>query len=546
MKLKYRKRFKVISVLIILLILFMLFNTYRRYYRNTDKEKNKLNGQVYKSDISPITFDWYINYPEITTKWGNNFISKYVTNKTGVSLNFIIPSGDETENLNAMIDRGKLPDFITLNAWDDECTRFTKEKLVLSLDKLAKKYDTYFLKIANKQKLEWYKQNDGHVYCYPNFSLNVKDKDDYREDNPSNQTFLVRKDIYEAIGKPDMRTPEGFLNALEKAKEKYPTVEDKTMIPLGMDEFDDLGNLSLDSILPDFLAVPFEKEGKIYDRRTDPEYITWLRTLRKANELGLLSKDIFVDKKGQIKEKIADGRYFSLLYQRTDMVDEQLHLYKIDKNKIYIPVCGPANSKLDEPRLPSDSISGWTVTFISKDCKNPKRAIKFLSYLISEEGNKDLFLGKEGVLWKYINGKEQFKPEVINLLNNDRKAFYEKYGAEKTYWMLMDTDFINKWEPAKPKAIQILESWPKGKTYNFSVYDQINPYADTEEGAVYEKINYKWKNTLKNLLTSKSDNEFNQIFSDFLTYEKNEGYSKVQAYQQKKFEENKRKLNISK
>ncbi len=34
----------------------------------------------------------------------------------------------------------------------------------------------------------------------------VKEHDDII----SNQTFLVRKDIYEAIGSPDMTTPEGF------------------------------------------------------------------------------------------------------------------------------------------------------------------------------------------------------------------------------------------------------------------------------------------------------------------------------------------------
>jgi putative aldouronate transport system substrate-binding protein len=178
--------------------------------KKTDKViNNDSDGQGWKADTTPITFDWYIDFSWFTTKWGTNPVSKYVTQKTGVNLNFMIPSGDETEKLNAMIDTGKLPDFITLSAGDDGYKRVIQSGLALPLDKLADKYDMYFTKVADKEKLNWYKQDDGHVYCYPNFSSTVTDES-WREKKPSNQTFLVRKDIYEAIGKPDMRTPEGF------------------------------------------------------------------------------------------------------------------------------------------------------------------------------------------------------------------------------------------------------------------------------------------------------------------------------------------------
>jgi len=533
-------------IFIIVSTLFISVNILSKNHGEVNKENSTSNEEGWKSDTLPITFDWYVNYPWFTTKWGNNSVSNYVTKKTGVSINFIVPSGNGTEKLNAMIDRGKLPDFITISSWDDEYRTIIKEKLALPLDKLAEKYDTYFFKVTDKQKLEWYRENDGDVYCYPNFSLSIKDTKDYKEENPSNQTFLVRKDIYEAIGEPDMRTPEVFLSALEKAKEKFPTVDNQPLIPLGLDEFNDSGNLSLDSILPNFLAVTFEKDGKVYDRLTDPEYVRWLKTLRKANKLGLLSKDIFGDKRDQMAEKIATGRYFSMLYQRTDMAEQQLELYEKDKNKIYIPVDGPANSKLQEPKLPSDSISGWTVTFISKDCKNPERAIKFLSYLISEEGNKDLYFGEKDILWEDVDGKEQFKPEVMDLLNRDRKSFYEKYGAKETYWMLMDTNLIKKWDTTEPEQLKILEDWTRGKTYNFSVYDQTAPYGDTEEGIAYSKINSKWQNTLKSLLLANSDSEFDKIFSEFLNYREREEYEKIQDYRQKKFEENKKRLNINK
>ncbi|RII36596.1 extracellular solute-binding protein [Clostridium chromiireducens] len=531
-----------IIILIVVSVLFTACNLSDKKIDN--KINNKYSKEDWKADITPITFDWYIDFSWFQTKWGTNPVSKYVTDKTGVSLNLITPSGDETEKLNAMIEAGKLPDFITLSSQSDGYKRVIQNGLALPLDKLSEQYDTYFMKVADKQKLEWYREIDGHVYCYPNFSSPVRDFNDYKEEKPSNQAFLVRKDIYEALGKPDMRTPEGFLIALERAKKEFPMVDGQELIPLGFHEFNDSGNLSLDSILPNFLAVPREENGRVYDKNIDNEYIRWLKTLRMANEKGLLSKDTFIDKRAQIEEKITEGRYFAMLYQSSDMSTQQLELYSRDKNKAYMAIAGPSNSKLDPPKLAGDSISGWTVTLISKSCKDPKRAMRFLSYLISEEGNRDLYLGIKGSTWDVIDGKEQFKPEVIDLLNKDRIAFDNKYGAASTYWMLEDGDLIQKWTPDSEEAIRMISDWAKGKTYNYSLFDNVYTYDDSEEGVAFSRISTKWGSTLKKLLIAKNEEEFNSILNEFIIYRKDQGWDKLQKYAQQKYEENKKKLNV--
>ncbi|MVX63955.1 extracellular solute-binding protein [Clostridium chromiireducens] len=531
-----------IIILIVVSVFFTACNLSDKKIDN--KINNKYSKEDWKADITPITFDWYIDFSWFQTKWGTNPVSKYVTDKTGVSLNLITPSGDETEKLNAMIEAGKLPDFITLSSQSDGYKRVIQNGLALPLDKLSEQYDTYFMKVADKQKLEWYREIDGHVYCYPNFSSPVRDFNDYKEEKPSNQAFLVRKDIYEALGKPDMRTPEGFLIALERAKKEFPMVDGQELIPLGFHEFNDSGNLSLDSILPNFLAVPREENGRVYDKNIDNEYIRWLKTLRMANEKGLLSKDTFIDKRAQIEEKITEGRYFAMLYQSSDMSTQQLELYSRDKNKAYMAIAGPSNSKLDPPKLAGDSISGWTVTLISKSCKDPKRAMRFLSYLISEEGNRDLYLGIKGSTWDVIDGKEQFKPEVIDLLNKDRIAFDNKYGAASTYWMLEDGDLIQKWTPDSEEAIRMISDWAKGKTYNYSLFDNVYTYDDSEEGVAFSRISTKWGSTLKKLLIAKNEEEFNSILNEFIIYRKDQGWDKLQKYAQQKYEENKKKLNV--
>lgn len=498
----------------------------------------------WKSDTSPITFDWYLNFAWFGNKWGVDPTTQYVTKKTGVDINFVVPAGNENEKLNTLIASGKLPDFITLGWYEDGVKKMIEGGLVEPLNKLADEYDPYFFKVADPDKLGWYTQADGNVYGYPNSSSSPKDYEKYGDTYVSNQTFVVRKDIYEAIGSPDMRTPEGFVEALKKAKEMYPEIDGQPIIPLGLHEFTQTGNDSLEGYIQNFLAIPREQDGKLYNRETDPEYVRWLKTLRQANEQGLLAKDIFIDKRAQMEEKIVQGRYFAMLYQRTDFASQLGTLYQQDPNKIYIAVDGPANVNLDAPTINGPAISGWTVTLISKDVKDKARAIKFLSYLMSEEGQKDLYLGEKGVSYDTIDGKDQFKPEAFELMNTDRSAFDKQYGSSFTFWMMQDTNITYQWTPQSVEPYKQLEDWTRGKTVSISEYNEIDPLANSDEGIILSKIKDLRGKTLPKLLMAPSEAEFDKIWADYIKKQEDLGLEKVQAYQQVKFEENKEKLGM--
>lgn len=103
----------------------------------------------WKVDTSPITFDWYINFAWFPNKWGEDITSQYVTEKTGVNINFIVPAGNETEKMNTMIASGTLPDFITLDWNNDAVKKMIEGELVLPLNELAEQYDPYFFKVTD-------------------------------------------------------------------------------------------------------------------------------------------------------------------------------------------------------------------------------------------------------------------------------------------------------------------------------------------------------------------------------------------------------------
>ncbi|WP_340021278.1 extracellular solute-binding protein [Paenibacillus sp. FSL K6-1096] len=496
----------------------------------------------WKSWAEPITFDWYLNYSWFADKWGVDKTTQYITKKTGVNINFIVPAGNENEKLNTMIASNNLPDFITLDWNSDSIDKMIQGGLVLPLNELAEQYDPYFFKTADPDKLKWYTEKDGNVYGYPNQSSSPSDFKKYGDNFNSVNTFLVRKDIYEAIGKPDMRTPEGFLNALKAAKEKFPEVDGQPLIPFGTQEFTDTGNGSFGTNLMDFLAIPYEQDGKLYDRSTDPEYIRWLKTFREANEQGLIAKDIFIDKRPQMEEKITQGRYFAMMFPRSDLQNQNITRYQQDPNSVYIAVDGPANSKLDQPKLSGPSIAGWTLTLISKNVKDKERAIRFLTYLISEEGNKDLFFGEKGVTYDTIDGKDQFLPEVLDMYNNDRSSFAKTYGASYTFWMMMDPALSLQWAPASVEPAKQPEDWTRGKVVDNSIYANLDPAASSPEGIELGRVNTQWGKTLPKLILAGSEADFDAAWNEFQQYRKEHDLDKIQAFQQAAFEQNAAKL----
>lgn len=509
---------------------------------NTGSENADMPAWQKYADEEPITLDWYINYSWYTTPWGVNAVSQSITEETGVSVEFITPMGNETEKLNSLMTSDSLPDLITLGWWEPQVNQMISEGTVYALNELADEYDMYFYEVTDPETVDWYTKEDGNIYAYPNSSYSPNDLKE-NDNIGSNQTFLVRKDIYEAIGSPDMTTIEGFQNAVRKAAEMFPEINGEPLIPVGAHAFEPDGNVSFDKYLMNFLAVPWEKNGQMYDRITDPEYIAWLKAFRELGEEGYLANDIFLDSRTQMEEKIAQGRYFCMLYQYTDLLAQQRALYGENPDSIYIAVDGPKNSRGDDPVLPVTSINGWTVTLISKNCEHPDRAIAFIDYLMSEHGQKMIYLGVEGVTYDVIDGKPVVKEEVQEILDTDRTTYDRLYGGDDAYWMFQDNVMQLQWEQETPEAIAQLKEWSYPYVAYTGIYDIFLP-TGSEEVMMDENITQLWSETLPRLLLAESEEEFDRIFEDFIAEREAMGFETVQAAKTELVNEAKDKLGI--
>ena len=501
-----------------------------------------IGWKKYAAEQNPVTLNWYINYSWFPMDWGKNMVSKQITKDTGVNINFVTPAGNQEETINALVASDSLPDIVTLGWWEPQINDMIKNKMVYALNELADQYDPYFYEVTDPTIVNWYSDENGDIYGYPN-SAYTPEAVETHSNIGSNQTFLVRKDIYEAIGSPDMTTQEGFEAAVKKAVEMFPEVDGKPLIPIGSHIFEENGCNSFDNFLMNFLAVPYEKDGKLYDRHTDPEYLSWLKFFRKLGEEGYLSSDIFVDQRTQMNEKVAEGRYFCMLYQRTDIADQESTLYEKNPDSIYIAVDGPKNSKGDDYVLPTNAINGWTLTLISKNCKHPDRAIAFLDYMMSEEGQKMISLGVEGEMYDWVDGKAVLKDEVKKLLTTDRKKYDEVYGADDAYWMLQNNVMQLDWMPEKQYPLNQMEEWTYPYTRYLGEYE-VTKQDDSEMSRINSRIDKLWGKTLPRLLLAKSDEEFDQLFETFVEERETLGYSQLVKEHQKTMEENKKRLGM--
>lgn len=532
---KKRRIILIISAVIVLALLF--------YVTDMVKNWNELakNEQVSEKE-EKVSLDWYINYSWYDTEWGESLVSREITKQTGVDINFVVPKGSEAEKIRSMIDSDTLPDLVTVGWWESEGQEMIDNGQVYALNLLAEEYDSAFFTETKQETVEWYTKADGNIYGYPNYSYTYQEFLN-KSSVPSNQNFLVRKDIYKAIGSPDMTTPEGFEAVVKKAAEMFPEVDGKPLIPIGADEFTDGGNNSFDEYLQNFLAVPYEDNGKYYDRNTDPEYLNWLKVFRKLGEQGYLKSDIFVDKRAQLEEKIRDGRYFCLLYQSTDIEDQEKIIYQEHPERIYIAVDGPKNSKGEDPVLPVRGINGWTVTYISKNCKNPEKALELMTYMLSEEGQKMIYYGVEDAMYEIRNGEIVTKPEILELLNTDRKKYDKFYGAADTYWMLKDSMAEISWTDNEFSCVNDMREWTYPYTAYTGQYD-MNFDEDSRSLAIYNQLLYLWSKTLPRLLLAESDAEFDSIVEQYCKEREAEGYQEFCQAATRVFQTNKERLGI--
>ena len=478
---------------------------------------------------------WYVNAEWWNTDWGNDTVTKKIKEDLKVDIEFT--AGDDTK-LNTYFAGGSMPDIITVFDVNSSVAQ-KADTWAYSLQDLADNYDPYFYKVASDQTLSWFAMDDGKTYGYPDYSNTQEDYDG--GDLFAKTAFVIRKDVYEALGEPSMGTQEEFLSVLSQIKEKFPD-----LIPLGFNNFETDGTSSLGDVFQDFIGVPIANDDNtFYDRDMDEDYLSWLKTFNQAYRNGCISDDSFTDDNTAWQEKESIGKYACIMMEGTPQQAGFLTTFATSNpDAAYIAIDGPQSTVGNTPKLNQAGISGWMITYVSKTCADPAKAIQMFTYLLSDEGQILTNYGVEGETYTVnADGKYELTDAAKELRDNDNDRFKKEmrlgefipFGHDR-YKALSDD--------AYPDSIKQMQEWGQGKLYPHFILESTDPETGSAEARAYSAIKTNRSTALVGMIRAKDDAEFDQILADFKQFREDNSWDKIVEIRSEKMQENAKKLGM--
>ncbi|TDL70845.1 sugar ABC transporter substrate-binding protein [Paenibacillus amylolyticus] len=500
-----------------------------RYTVDPEKPAWQLDKKEEATDLT-----WYVNADWWNTDFGKDIVTKKIKEDLNINIKFI--TGDDTK-LNTFFAGGDMPDLLTV--FDSNSPVVQKAATwAMPLNDLAEKYDPYFNKVAAADTLNWFQLADGKTYGYPNYS---NTQEDYDSGNiPAKTAFIIRKDVYEALGSPVIGTPEEFQSVMKRIKQEFPA-----LIPFGFNSIGE-GTGSLGDTLQDFIGVPLETEsGEFYDRNLDEDYLTWLKTLNTVYRDGNISDDSFADDGTAFEEKVKSGKYATMLLDGTPQQGGNLQIYmSANPGKEYVAIDGPKSTKGNAPTLNQSGITGWMINFISKDCKDPAKAIQIFTYLLSEEGQTLMNYGIEGETYQTkADGSVELLPAVKDLQLNNADQFKKDYRMGEFMFFGHDRHKALSAD-AFPEAIKQMQEWGQGKLKPHFILENISPDQGTPEARALSAINTKWNTTLVSMVRSKDDASYDNALASYKSFLGENRWEEIVKVRSEKMKLNKEKLGI--
>ncbi len=504
-------------------------NTEIEYELDENTPAWKLDNSKEKTELT-----WYVNADWWNTEWGNDVVTRKMEEDLNVKINFIV--GDDTK-LNTYFAGEDMPDLITI--FDSSSQVALKaDSWAYPLYELADKYDPYFRKVASEETINWLSLGDGKTYGYADYSNTAQD---YESGLLYAKTaFVIRKDIYEALGEPSMGTQEEFLSVLGKIKEQYPD-----LYPLGFNAFTTDATGSMGDVFQDFIGVPIQNaDGTFYDRNMDEDYLSWIKTFNEAYRNGCISDDSFADDGTAFEEKMKSGKYACIMMDGTPQCSGFLTTWMTENPGCeYIAIDGPQSTVGNEPTLNQAGISGWMISYITKSCKNPAKAIQIFTYLLSEEGQILTTYGIENETYTInAEGKYELLPEVKEMMENDNDRYKKEYRLGEFIFFGHDK-YKSLSDDAYPESIKQMQEWGTGKLVPHFVLENTDPDVGSAEARSYSALKTEWVTALTSMLRATDDDAFDEALESYKQFRADNNWEDIVKIKDEKMLKNAEKLN---
>ncbi|WP_019908376.1 ABC transporter substrate-binding protein [Paenibacillus sp. HW567] len=382
------------------------------------------------NDTSPVTFSFF--GADASPNWNKmqDDVGKVITEKTGVTLNaeYDVGSGGGEQKISLMAASGEVPDLIFAKSY---IAKLVDAGLIIDMTDLIDKYAPNLKKIYgdNMNRLK-YSKDDQKIYSIPtNTGVNQQSFD-------ATGGFEIQHRVLKELGYPQVKTLADYEKVLKEYVAKHPETDGQPTIPLSLNADD--WKIMITVTNPAFITTGAPDDGEYYvdpktyeaklhyKRPEEKEYFRWLNNMYAQ---GLLDKDTFVQKDDQYKAKVASGRVLGLISQEWEYQDGENALKsagKDDYTYAHFPVT--MSDQYKDHSFQSSGVDAAGIS-ITTACKDPVRAIKFLDWLASDEGQVLMNWGIEGKQYTVnAEGKREIPADVQKKKTDDAANFAKETG----------------------------------------------------------------------------------------------------------------------
>ncbi len=417
----------------------------------------------------------------------DNPVAQAITEKTGVTIEVLQPTGNPEEKLSLMLVSGDLPDIVLMDRRSSIVNKYISGGALIPLndliDQLGPDVKAMYGDVLAKSRYV-----DGKNYYLNNW---------YGVDPDPDRGINMRMDLLKEFGygdkaeKGDYFTQDEFVDILRKYKEKYGA----DAIPFT------INGEYMETVMSTFRGMYgmkpyYEKDNQLLLEVRNPDYLKMVKFINSLYLEGLLDKEWAVNKSDLFTQKLSGGNVLagngglpedvnSLFREENgEDTDKQFYMFKVVAD-------GTDPSKTTfSPR----SSLGWDAIGITVKNQHPEETMKFINFLASEEGQYLLMWGVEGQHWDMVDGKHAPRPEIIPGFHKDWGEYSKQTGIRKWSWFIKNGygsdgtpfDVVTKYEVSK--AAQHARTSMAGSVYDTALYDNVGPLGGTQEALVEQKL----------------------------------------------------------
>lgn len=473
------------------------------------------------SDVSgwgPATANWSVDESPATV---------YIEENLGLSLNIEQPPTDASTKLGLMLASGELPDVMSITD-SDMYKQLVEADKVWDMQTFLETYDpdSHLLKDFPADIRQALTDVYGDWYSYPSHMESKNNREVFPPDDQiwvdvvekgSNGCIMFNKEIMDAVGitPEDVQTEEGFLAACEKVKASGHQVDGQSVLPVVL-QCNLWINTSLDGIVSNtFGVLPVDDEGNYRHSELNPLYKNALKFLNTLIQREYLDVNTLTIDETALKTYLDAKRVFCWIGNQAQQ----------DKTNMPWVSYGPilaSNGAKPVIGLNGEAGTGWIQTLVSKDCKNPEKIAKLLSWASSREGLLVNYYGEEGTDYT-IDDKG-----IVTRTEEGTKRLAEEYDNNVLMWPFANTSFERHTEPvpdpASNRGVEVALMPAFGKNENTYIYNTavldfrnntvIEPSSDL--GIKLSQVDSYLEAQKAKIVTASSDAEFEKEYQNML------------------------------